>query len=71
MNAEERDFEKRKNNIIQRLMHGIFEDACADYLQNGDWENVPELDEWLDEKLREHDEVCKTVREYYDAKMYE
>lgn len=71
MNDEVREFEKRKNNLVQRLMHGIFEDACADYIENGNWTTASELDAWIDEKLKEHDEACQMVKNYYDAKIYE
>lgn len=40
-------------------------------MKNGQWKSIEDLDEWIDAKLKEHDEVCRNVKEYYDSIIYE
>ena len=68
---EKRAFIKRKRDLIRSISHEILFDACMDYMKNGQWKSIEDLDEWIDAKLKEHDEACRNVKEYYDSIIYE
>lgn len=70
MSDEEREFEKRKLVLIRKMVQTDFEEVCANYVKDGGWTNVQELDEWFTNNLKAYDELQSTIKDYYDQKIY-
>ena len=60
-----------KENLLINLLRNRFEEDVVDYLDNGEYSSIEELDAWLDEHMREFDEVCDKVREWYAPRIAE
>ena len=60
-----------KENLLINLLHNRFEEDVVDYLDNGKYSSIEELDAWLDERMRELDEVCDKIREWYAPRVQE
>ena len=70
MDEEEREFSKRKMNLLLALERDSFEKGCQECIAKTSWENMEELDRWIADCLRKHDEVRHNIREFYNARMY-
>ena len=70
MSDEEREFEKRKLVLIRKMITNDFEEVCANYVKDGGWTSVEELDTWFTNSLKAYDELQASIKDYYDQKMY-
>lgn len=70
MDEEEREWTKNKRNLILTMMRQKFEETVYSYLEKGEYKSLEEMDEWVDNKLRQFEDERSAVREYYNAKMY-
>lgn len=52
------------------MMRQKFEETVYSYLEKGEYKSLEEMDEWIDNKLRQFEDERSAVREYYNAKMY-
>lgn len=69
MSDEEKNWTKKKANLIFEIMRARFEDRVYEYLENGEYNTIEELDAWLDEKLRQYQAEHRAVKDYYDNLM--
>lgn len=60
-----------KQGLILSLMQKRFEEEVMEYLDKGKYNSMEELDQWLDPKMREYDQLCDYVREWYAPKVEE
>ena len=60
-----------KKNLLITLLHNRFEEDVMDYLDNGEYASIEELDAWLDEHMRELDETCDRIRDWYAPRIAE
>lgn len=70
MDEEEREWTKNKRNLILTMMRQKFEEQVYEYLEKGEYQSLEEMDQWIDERLRQFEDERYAVKEYYDSKMY-
>ena len=71
MTDEERiNFEKNKRGLILEMMKMRFEDRVYEYLEEGKYESMDELDAWISNVLQQFEAERKQVKEYYDKRIY-
>ena len=69
MSDEEKDFIERKKNLILKIVKNLFEESCMNYLNENEWRNAEDIDQWFDQKLKEHDQLVTSIRKYYNSKI--
>lgn len=69
MSDEEKDFIERKKNLILKIVKNLFEESCMNYLNENEWRNAEDIDQWFDQKLKEHDQLVISIRKYYNNKL--
>jgi len=69
MTQDERNFMKKKANLILSLMDSNFFDQMYDELKTRQFDSLDALDSFVDKALSEHNEQKKRIRLYYDEKI--
>ena len=58
---------ERRRNLILTIMRAKFEDNVYEYLEEGAYSTVEELDSHIDAMLRHYETEVEALRSYYRA----
>lgn len=59
----------RKWNLLKKLVQMKFEESVYNYLNESDFQNMEELDAWLDARMRTYFSELDSIYFYYKPSM--
>lgn len=70
MDEENREFNERKMKLLLNLTGLVFEEQAIEFLKSNEWSSVEELDAWFDKNMKMYDGLRRSIRKFYDDKIY-
>ena len=61
---------KEKKGLVHVVLKEMLEESVRDYIRNGNYSSMEELDKWIDEAYASYVETRSNVKNYYDSKIY-
>lgn len=70
MDEENREFNERKMKLLLNLTGLVFEEQAIEFLKSNEWSSIEELDAWFDKNMTMYDGLRRSIRKFYDDKIY-